>query len=85
GELLFDKGNYNRAIAVFDSVMVRFPESEYAVSALVNMGAAYEAKEDFDQAREKYSEVIAKYGSDPKYSAQVEFCKSHLEVLKTAL
>jgi len=85
GELLFDKGDYNRAIAVFDSVMVRFPESEYAVSSLVNMGAAYEAKEDFEQAREKYSEVIARYGSDPKYSAQVEFCKSHLEVLKTAL
>ncbi|MCK4590664.1 MAG: tetratricopeptide repeat protein [Candidatus Latescibacteria bacterium] len=85
GELLFDEGNYGKSIAVFDSVMVRFPESEYAISALVNMGAAYEAKEDFDRAREKYSEVITRYGSDFKYSAQVEFCKSHLEVLKTAL
>lgn len=85
GEELFDKGEYDEAISVFANVIERFPASESAVNALTNTAAAYEAKEKFEKARKIYAEIVEKYGGEPKYSAQVEFAKSHLEALKTAL
>ena len=84
GEDLFDKGKYDESIEVFRDVIDRFPESNSAVSALCNIAAAYEAKEDFDRAKSTYTELIERFSDDPRYSAQIEFARVHLKNIESA-
>ena len=84
GEVLFDKKQYEDAIEIFKEVQVKYPESDQAVNALVNIGAAYMAQEEYRQAGAVFQEVVDKYSEVSKYLQQVDFSKQQLEVMQEA-
>ncbi len=84
GEQFFDVQSYDEAVRIFREVQQRYPESDQAVNAAVNIGAAFMAQEDFRQAGEVFQEVIERYSDNPKYSTQVGFAQQQLEVLAEA-
>ena len=59
-------------------------ESDQAVNALVNIGAAYMAQEEYRQAGAVFQEVVDKYSEVSKYLQQVDFSKQQLEVMQEA-
>ena len=81
GELLFDQEKYKEAIKIFEQVLQKYPRSVYAVSALVNIGASYQAMEDYEKAAEYYRRVIKEYGNDPNALPQVKFAETQLKNL----
>ena len=84
GELLFDAQNYEEAIEVFKDVIERFPESDQAVNAAVNIASAYMALEEYRKAAEEFQQVVQKYGEMPRFSPQVDFSRQQLEALEEA-
>ncbi len=84
GEVLFDQKKYDEAIEIFKDVQVKYPESDQAVNALVNIGAAYMAQEEYRQAGAIFQEVVDKYSDVAKYLQQVDFSKQQLEVMQEA-
>lgn len=82
GEILFDQEQYDEAIEIFRQVIDQYPTSDSAVSSLVNVGAAYQSKEDFKRAAEAYDELVSKYGENPKYASQVDFARAQLNMLR---
>lgn len=84
GEKLFDEEKYKDAIAIFLQVREQYPRSDSAVNALVNIGAAYQAMEDFDKAAESYELIIKQYKENAKYLAQVGFAEKQLAALREA-
>ena len=84
GEVLFDQKKYEEAIEIFKEVQVKYPESDQAVNALVNIGAAYMAQEEFRQAGAIFQQVVDKYSDSSKYLQQVDFSKQQLEVMQEA-
>lgn len=53
---LFDQGNYDQAIAAYQAILVRVPE----LSTLhLQIGHAYRAKKDYDNALVNYREVLS--------------------------
>ena len=83
GEVLFDQKQYEEAIEIFKEVQVQYPESDQAVNALVNIGAAYMAQEEYRQAGAVFQEVD-KYSEVSEYLQQVDFSKQQLEVMQEA-
>ncbi|OPX25033.1 MAG: hypothetical protein B1H02_02270 [Candidatus Latescibacteria bacterium 4484_107] len=84
GEKLFDKEQFKEAIAVFRKVRERYPKSSSAVNSLVNIGAAYEALEDYEQAAEQYRSIVKQYGDEAKFLDQVKFAEGQLKQLLEA-
>ncbi len=84
GEVLFDKKDYDEAVKIFKQVQVKYPESDQAVNALVNIGAAYMAQEEYRQAGAVFQEVVDKYSDSSKYLQQVDFSRQQLEVMQEA-
>ncbi|RKY62314.1 MAG: hypothetical protein DRP95_01745, partial [Candidatus Latescibacterota bacterium] len=81
GEVLFDQEKYKEAIEIFEEVLQKYPGSVYSASALVNIGASYQAMEEFEKAAEYYRRVVEEYGSDPNALAQVKFAETQLKTL----
>ena len=81
---MFDQKQYEEAIEIFKEVQVKYPESDQAVNALVNIGAAYMAQEEYRQAGAVFQEVVDKYSDVSKYLQQVDFSKQQLEVMQEA-
>jgi tetratricopeptide (TPR) repeat protein len=84
GEVLFDQKKYDEAVEIFKQVQVKYPNSDQAVNALVNIGAAFMAQEEYRQAGAVFQEVVDKYSDTDKYLQQVEFSKQQLEVMQEA-
>jgi TolA-binding protein len=84
GEVLFDQKKYDEAVEIFKQVQVKYPESDQAVNAMVNIGAAFMAQEEYRQAGAVFQEVVDKYSDNDKYLAQVDFSKQQLEVMQEA-
>ena len=84
GEALFDTQAYVEAIEIFQDVIQRFPESDQAVNAAVNIASAYMAQEEYRKAAEEFQRVVETYGEDSRFSPQVDFSKQQLEVLEEA-
>lgn len=84
GEKLFDEEKFKPAIAVFLQVREQYPESDSAVNALVNIGAAYQATEDYEKAAEFYTQLVRQYKDNAKYLAQVGFAEKQLAALREA-
>ena len=81
---MFDQKQYEDAIEIFKEVQVKYPESDQAVNALVNIGAAHMAQEEYRQAGAVFQEVVEKYSDVSEYLQQVDFSKQQLEVMQEA-
>jgi tetratricopeptide (TPR) repeat protein len=84
GESLFDGEQYEEAIEIFKDVIERFPESDQAVNAAVNIASAYMALEEYRKAAEEFQQVVQKYGNIQRFSPQVDFSRQQLQVLEEA-
>jgi tetratricopeptide (TPR) repeat protein len=84
GEALFDAEEYEEAIEIFQDVIERFPESDQAVNAAVNIASAYMAQEEYRKAAEEFQRVVAEYGEVSRFSPQVDFSRQQLQVLEEA-
>lgn len=84
GESLFDEEKYDEAMAIFREVREEYPDSDQAVNAAVNIGAAYMAKEEYRDAGAAFQEIVEDYAEDPEYSAQVDFARKQLEAMQEA-
>ena len=84
GEKLYDQKDFEGAIGIFRSVMEKYPDSDPSVSAAVNIGAAYMALERYRQAAEQFQKLVDLYNGIPRFSEQVDFCNSQLEMLVEA-
>ena len=84
GEGLFDAERYDEAIEIFKDVVERFPESDQAVNAVVNIASAYMAQEEYRKAAVEFQRVVAKYGEDSRFSPQVDFSRQQLQQLEEA-
>lgn len=61
-QILFNENDVQRALAEYQKIIDKFPESEYAPKALYAMGWIYENKlSQNDKAAEIYREVLKKY------------------------
>jgi TolA-binding protein len=84
GEVLFDQKKYDEAVEIFKQVQVKYPESDQAVNAMVNIGDAFMAQEEYRQAGAVYQEVVDRYSDNDKYLTQVDFSKQQLEAMQEA-
>ena len=84
GEKLFDKEDYASAIEIFQEVLDKYPESDQAVNAAVNIGAAYVALEEYRKAADVFQTVVQEYSEEARFSPQVDFSKQQLQALEEA-
>jgi tetratricopeptide (TPR) repeat protein len=84
GEGLFDTEQYDEAIEIFQDVIDRFPQSDQAVNAAVNIASAYMAQEEYRKAAEEFQRVVEQYGEDSRFSPQVDFSRQQLQALEEA-
>jgi|SaaInl4_150m_RNA_FD_contig_123_8522_length_6788_multi_3_in_2_out_0_2 tetratricopeptide (TPR) repeat protein len=84
GEGLFDTEQYDEAIEIFQDVIERFPQSDQAVNAAVNIASAYMAQEEYRKAAEEFQRVVEQYGEDSRFSPQVDFSRQQLQALEEA-
>ncbi len=84
GEGLFDTEQYDEAIEIFQDVIERFPQSDQAVNAAVNIASAYMAQEEYRKAAEEFKRVVDQYGENSRFSPQVDFSKQQLQALEEA-
>ena len=84
GEKYFDAQDYDTAVTIFQDVITRFPDSDQAVNAAVNIAAAYMAQEDYRQAGEEFQRVVDNYSGDSRFTPQVDFARQQLEALEEA-
>ena len=84
GQQLFDEKKYDAAVKIFEDVMQKFPGSDQAVNAAVEIGAAYQNREKFKEAGKVYQQIVEKYESKPKYTTQVDFAKAQLLAMQKA-
>jgi TolA-binding protein len=84
GEALFDQKDFDNAIKIFEEVQNKYPQSDQAVNAAVNIGAAYVAQEEFREAGAIFKGVVDKYGGNSDYLTQVEFAQQQLQILDEA-
>jgi TolA-binding protein len=85
GVEFFNQNKYKEALEVFKTVVESYPNSKTAVNAYLNIGATYQALEDFSRARDEYLKFLSRYEKNPDYSTQVEFAKAQLSELKKVL
>ena len=84
GEQLFDTQQYTEARAIFLDVQEKYPQSDQAVNAAVNIGASYMAEEEYRKAGDIFQGIVEKYDKETKYQIQVDFAKQQLEVMTEA-
>ncbi|MDA0335361.1 MAG: tetratricopeptide repeat protein [bacterium] len=84
GEGLFDSEKYDEAIEIFRDVIERFPQSDQAVNAAVNIASAYVAQEEYRKAAEEFQRVVETYGEESRFSPQVDFSRQQLQALEEA-
>ena len=84
GERLFDTEQYAEARAIFVEVQEKYPQSDQAVNAAVNIGASYMAQEEYRKAGDIFQEIVEKYTNESKYQVQVDFARQQLEVMTEA-
>lgn len=84
GQQLFDEKKYDEAVKIFEDVIQKFPESDQAVNAAVEIGAAYQNRENFKEAGKVYQQIVEKYESKPKFTTQVDFAKAQLGAMQKA-
>jgi TolA-binding protein len=84
GETLFDSKQYDEAVAIFQDVQEKYPESDQAVNATVNIGAAHMAQEEYREAGTVFQSVVEKWGENSKYAPQVDFARQQLEAMQEA-
>lgn len=54
GEALFYNGNHSDAIDIYNTVVTRFPDSDYAQRALLRVGDVYYVKQEYERALKAY-------------------------------
>ena len=84
GEKLFDEKQYDQAVEIFLEVQQKYPKSDQAVNAAVNIGAAHMAQEEFRKAGAVFQEIVENYSDNSRYSPQVDFAKQQLETMQEA-
>ena len=84
GEKYFDAQDYDTAVTIFQDVITRFPGSDQAVNAAVNIAAAYMAQEEYRKAGEEFQRVVDNYSGDSRFTPQVDFARQQLEALEEA-
>ena len=85
GTELFDQNKYKEALEIFKEVVKKYPTGKTAVNARLNIGAAYQAMEEYAKARDEYLSFLKDYGQNLDFSTQTEFAKVQLEELKKVL
>lgn len=61
GNKLYDQGDADKAIKVYEKLLATFPDSEHVVLAIYNEGLAYERLAEWDKALEAFGRVIGEY------------------------
>ena len=84
GEGLFDQKKYDEAVEIYKQVQVEYPESDYVIKSMANIGAAFMAQEEYRQAGAVFQEVVDKYRANIDYIDAVDFCKQQLEAMQEA-
>ena len=84
GEKLFDQQDYDAAVEIFEDVLEKYPDSDQAVNAAVNIGAAYMAQEQYRKAADVFKRVVDNYSDESRFSPQVDFSKQQLQALEEA-
>ena len=84
GEQFFDSQNYDEARKIFNEVQEKYPNSDQAVNAAVNIAASYMAEEDYRKAGDIFQKVVESYSDKSKYQIQVDFAKKQLEAMEEA-
>lgn len=60
-----DAENWNAALAYYEAILDRFPDDRAAVAtARYEIGFIYFRRDDFDQARIEFAELLAMYDTD---------------------
>lgn len=77
----FNRERYQEAVAGFDSVYARYPESYSGLAALANKGVALEKLGDSDQARQAYEQVLRLAAGEQDEGDIVEFVNLRLQNL----
>ena len=84
GEGLFDQKKYDEAVEIYKQVQVEYPESDYVIKSMANIGAAFMAQEEYRQAGAVFQEVVDKYSANINEKYVVDFCKQQLEAMQEA-
>ncbi len=61
GRKLFNQGEYEKAISIFNEVLTRNPESEIAAEAYYYIGHSYYYLNDFKEAIKNFNQIIVNY------------------------
>lgn len=81
----YDKGNFDLALAGFQTYVSQFPEASQAGSAQYWIGEGYYAKKEFSKAIEAFTKVIKSYPKSEKVSgAKLKIGYSYLNEKNTA-
>ncbi|KAF3979751.1 MAG: tol-pal system protein YbgF, partial [Methylococcales symbiont of Iophon sp. n. MRB-2018] len=59
-------GHHIRAIAAFKSLLIEFPDGEYADNSQYWLGEAYIVNDDREAAKVAFTKVVTHYGKSPK-------------------
>ncbi|MEK6561074.1 MAG: tol-pal system protein YbgF [Nitrospirota bacterium] len=78
GECYYSKGDYGKAVTVFESVTIDYPKSDKIVSALLKMGYGYEKLKNNDMAKLYFKKVVEQF----PYSPEASLAKVRLTDLK---
>ena len=65
-------------------MLEKYPDSDQAVNAAVNIGAAYMAQEQYRKAADVFKRVVDNYSDVSRFSPQVDFSKQQLQALEEA-
>ena len=77
---------FEEAIAVFEAVMERYPETESALGSLSNLGVCLEGLNKWQDAVEVYDQIIGLYEDKRASREAFQFAKSHRDwILSTRL
>jgi tol-pal system protein YbgF len=92
---LLKAGQYDQAIAAFNSFLIKYPNSDYAANAQYWLGETYYVMRKFEPAIKAYTTLTRLYSDSPKYThallkigysyhelGQIERAKTSLEDLK---
>ncbi|MCW1922365.1 tetratricopeptide repeat protein [Luteolibacter arcticus] len=64
GQYLFDKGEYDKAVPLYERLRDAFPESSFSDAAPIGLGKIALARKEYDEAVKQFDVAIARAASD---------------------
>ncbi len=64
-EQLYESESYDEALALYDEYFRRFPDKPLAAAALMKIGIIRALKENYEEARSAFRNIISAYPTSP--------------------